>query len=160
MLAFVHWANKGALHLKVSQSKWGQTVAIVKLKRSQSVDILTLATVWHLYPDLSLSLALLSTVYSQFIQAYPHIIITLYAVTHVSYHALPHTSIQYHLVLLPHFHLYGTLTTLPYHTLLTWLKQFVNQPLSTIPYCPWLPSCQKKFKYDQYETMIRSVSSE
>ena len=78
--------ESGAPYLKVSLSKWGQTVAKVKLKRSQSVDILTLATVWPLYPDLSLCLALLSTVYSQFIQAYPHIIITLYAVTHVSYH--------------------------------------------------------------------------
>ena len=152
---------RGAPYLKVSQSKWGQTVAKVKLKRSQSVDILTLATVWPLYPDLSLCLALLSTVYSQFIQAYPHIIITLSAVTHVSHHALPYTSplpVQYHLLLLPHFHLYGTLTTLPYHMLLTWLKQFVYQPFSTIPYCPRLPSCQKKFKYD-YKHVRKFCSS-
>ena len=54
--------STGAPYLKVSQSKWGQTVAKVKLKMSQSVDILTLATVWPLYPDLSLGLALLSTV--------------------------------------------------------------------------------------------------
>ena len=50
----------------VSLSKWGQTVAKVKLKRSQSVDILTLPTVWPLYPVLSLSLAPISAIYPQF----------------------------------------------------------------------------------------------
>ena len=50
----------GAPYLKVSQSKWGQTVAKGKLKRSQSVDILTLAPVWPLYPDISHSLTPLS----------------------------------------------------------------------------------------------------
>ena len=57
-------------------------MAKVKLKRSQSVDILTLATVWPLYPVLSLSLTPLPRVYLQFIQAYPHNIITLSAVWH------------------------------------------------------------------------------
>ena len=70
----------GALELKVSLSKWGQTAAKVKLKRSQSVDILTLPTVWPLYPDLSLSSAPLPRVCLQFIQAYPHILSTLSAV--------------------------------------------------------------------------------
>ena len=52
----------------------------------------------------------------------------------------------------------ATLTTLPYHMLLTWLKQFVYQPFSTIPYCPRLPSCQKKFKYD-YKHVHKFCSS-
>ena len=90
----------GALHLKVSQSKWGQTVAKVKLKRSQSVDILTLSTVWPLYPVLSLSLAPLPRVYLQFIQAYPHNIITLSAVWHSRLTPSPSLTVLWQLGLL------------------------------------------------------------